>query len=638
MATPSSITSAPAEKAANDARLLPALRSLAEVGGGPAHRVFQQLFQLVLQEFEPLVARRDFRSGALTSSELRHRSSLRSDDAQRLAEEYINAGLLEVQCSGSTGPRVTCHEIGTTLLHVICVPVMDLQSGEPEGAIGVLIDGSRETAATVAQQLTILVTVATSLCESSAAGQFGNTADQADRDQQLEGFARASSFGTVREFAYTLVNSLCSKFRCEQVAFGIVTRQRVDVLAVSGLAVIKANSPGVIPIRQAMEECVDHKSVLGWQATLQTTDAMGQAEEICSPGLLHRQWAHECNDSSVVSLPLHLDGQVIGAVSLRRDDRHPFSRAERIRLEQLCGQFASPIQLIEAASRPIAKQITAAMAGSAKACFRRGAWGRWAALLTLIAGVSWFSLGATQFHPRCSCEVAPETTFHFTAPFQSQLKVVHVQAGEEVQAGQLLAEFETRELQLEFESLAADLTAREVDVRKALQDNDVEKAALYQAQADVLRAQALAVENRLRRARLVAPADGWIIQCDSRQLTGQVLAQGDPVLQFAPHGGFVLKLQVPDAIATSVRPGQTGVFASAARPDISLPFRIRQMNSAAEVVDGANVFVAEADLVTSSEWLKVGMQGNVRIDSSMRPVWWVATHSMINWLRMRFWL
>lgn len=522
--------------------------------------------------------------------------------------------------------------------HAVCVPLVELHSGDAEGGIGLLVDGSTATAASVAHRLATLTTVAASMRAGHSTEQGSDRSGDHETARHLHGLARASQFESVREFAFTLVNSLCTKFRCEQVAFGTAGKQRVEVLAVSGLSDIKASSPGVLAVRQAMEECVDQRAIVGWQQQSDNVTASGQVEEVSSPGLLHRQWAHDCGDSAVLSLPLFIDDEIIAVVSLRRNSRHSFTAAERTQLDQLCRQFATPVRLIESATRPIIRQITAAIGGRAKQSLRRGAWGRWLVMLLLTSGVGWFSMGTTQFQPRCTCQVAPETTLHFTAPFQARLDNVHVHAGDEVTVGQLLAEFETRDLRLEFESLAAELTAREVDVRTALQDNDVEKAALYQAQADVLRTQALAVENRLRRARVVSPVDGQIILCDSRELTGQVLAQGDPVLQLAPHGGLVLKLHVPDAIATNVEPGQTGTFASAARPDTPVQFRIRQMNSAAEVVDGTNVFVAEAEITTPSDWLKVGMQGTVRIDSATRPVWWVTTHSAIAWLRMRFWL
>lgn len=637
MTTTSSLETGSPGLSAAHAQLLPALRRLSGTPASP-DRVFPHVFRIALEEFEPLVARHDFRSGALTRRDVKHRSSLKRDDAQRLADEYLADPLVEVQCGDGHLPLIASHELGKTLLHTVCVPLLNLHSGDVEGAVGLLIDGSHEKASRVADQLMTLATVAASLRghrESQAAAESDLSVST---ETQLDGFARSGSFGSVREFAYTLVGSLCSRFRCEQVAFGLVTRQRVDVLAVSGLAEIKANSPGVIAVRQAMEECVDRKSVLGWQSDLAETAADGHREEVMTAGLLHRQWAHSSNQSSVLSVPLNHEGRVIGVISFRRDVRQPFSVSERLQMEQLSQRFAAPLQLMEVASRSFLGQLSAAAGQVVRRSMKRGAWGRWAVLLTLLLAAGWFSMGRTQFHPRCACEVVPESIVHFTAPFQGKLVHVYVHAGEEVTAGQLLAEFDTRELRLEFESLVADLTAREVDVRQALRENDVEKAALYQAQADVLRSQALSVESRLRRGRLVAPADGRIIQCDSRELTGQVLAQGNPVLQFAPHGGFVLKVHVPDAIVTSVRAGQTGVFASAARPDVPLPFRIRRVNPAAEVANGANIFVAEADLTKKPEWLKVGMQGNVRIDSSVQPVWWVATHSAIAWLRMRFWL
>jgi len=637
MTSSSPMTSTASSDIVSNTALLPALRELAEAGGS-AERVSQQLFQVVLQEFEPLVARRDFRSGALTKGELRHRSSLKREDAERLADEYLAESLLDVQCGGSTEVRVESHTLGKTELHAVCIPVVELHSGESEGGIGLLIDGPKDAAVAVAQRLTTLVTVASSLSAGYSTGQRQDSAGDNESARQLHSLARASQFSSVREFAYTLVNSLSSKFLCEQAAFGLAGKQRVEVLAVSGLAEIKASSPGVLAVRQAMEECVDQRSVVGWQQESPSAMASGETDDAIAPGLLHRQWAHESTDSSVISVPLFADDEIIAVVSLRRNSRHPFTSCERLQLDRLCKQFAIPIRLIETASRPITRQITAAIGGFAKQSLRRGAWGRWLALLIFMSGTGWFSMGTTQFHPRCTSHVAPETTLHFTAPFQARLEKVHVNSGDQVKAGQLLAEFDARDLRLEFESLAADLTAREVDVRTALQENDVEKAALYQAQADVMRTRALAVENRLRRARVIAPTDARIIQCDAKELTGQVLAQGDPVLQLAPHGGLVLKLQVPDGIATSVEPGQIGTFASTARPDLPLQFRIRQMNSAAEVVAGANVFVAEAEVLNPPDWLKVGMQGTVKIDSSIRPVWWVTAHSAIDWLRMRFWL
>lgn len=637
MTSSTSITPAKPADIASDAALIPSLRALSTAGDS-VEGVFRKLFEIVLEEFEPLVARRDFRSGALTKGEMRHRSSLKRDDAQRLADEYLAEPLVEVQCGGNPGIKIETHRLGKTLIHTVCAPLLELHSGDADGAIGILIDGPEETAASVAQRLATLMTVAASLRAGCSANRQPGGAGSDAESHELQRLSRASQFGSVREFAFTMVNSLCSRFLCEQVAFGSVAKQRVEVLAVSGLAEIKASSPGVLAIRQAMEECVDHKVVTGWQQEPKDITASGESKEVSSPGLLHRQWAQECGDSSVISLPLIHDDRVIGVVSLRNSAQRPFTTADRSQLERLCGQFVAPVQLIEAASRPITKQMTVAVGKVVETSFRRGAWGRWVALLLFLMGISWFSMGTTQFQPRCTCRVAPETTLHFTAPFQSKLEKVHVHAGDDVKAGQVLAEFEARDLQLEFESLAGELSTREVDVRTALQENDVDKATLYQAQADVLRTQALAVENRLQRARLVASADGRIIQCDSRELTGQVFAQGDPVLQLAPHGGLVLKLHVPDSIATNVEPGQTGTFASAARPDTPLSFRIHQMNSAAEVVDGANVFVAEAEIMEPPAWLKVGMEGTVRIDGSLQPVWWVATHSAIDWLRMRFWL
>ena len=124
----------------------------------------------------------------------------------------------------------------------------------------------------------------------------------------------------------------------------------------------------------------------------------------------------------------------------------------------------------------------------------------------------------------------------------------------------------------------------------------------------------------------------------SRERLGQVFAQGDPILEFAPHGGWQLRVLVPESAATDVTPQQIGTFVAAARPSHGLPIQLRQLDGAAQVVEGRNVFVARAKVKSAPSWLRSGMRGVAKVKTVPKPIWWVTFHGVIDWTRLRFWL
>jgi hypothetical protein len=54
--------------------------------------------------------------------------------------------------------------------------------------------------------------------------------------------------------------------------------------------------------------------------------------------------------------------------------------------------------------------------------------------------------------------------------------------------------------------------------------------------------------------------------------------------------------------------------------------------------DNRNVFVAEARVAQPHGWIRPGMQGTAQIDVGRRPVWWVGTHGVIDFIRRKLWI
>jgi hypothetical protein len=84
--------------------------------------------------------------------------------------------------------------------------------------------------------------------------------------------------------------------------------------------------------------------------------------------------------------------------------------------------------------------------------------------------------------------------------------------------------------------------------------------------------------------------------------------------------------------------GLRGAFASYARPEDVREFRVSRVLAGAEVRDSRNVYVAEAEIGALADWMRPGMDGVAKVRIGRRPVWWIALHRVIDYLRINLWL
>jgi hypothetical protein len=448
-------------------------------------------------------------------------------------------------------------------------------------------------------------------------------------DVEPAALGKIAGHGSPREFAYSIVNAVANQCGAEQVAFGITSGQRIQVLAISGLSDFKSSSPGVAIMTQAMEECLDFRSMVACPG-LHNTDTV--------PLPIHRRWSAETGTSSVCSIPLSDNLGVTGVVSLRRTAARPFSKEEVSALTRTLQPYGPALRMLDRATRPLQQHVKFAAQESIRKSFAAGSIGR----LGLIGGVLiiglWLIFGSLTYRPICTARVVAENMVQMTAPANAKLLKSNVQPGMEVFAGQILAEFDTTETTLELQSLEREIASTELEVRRSISARDTGSAALHKARVGVLMTQAAGLQERLERARLVAPANGTIVRADLEKRIGQIFAPGDMVLEFAPVGGWNLEIQVPDDIGTLVQPNQIGTFAAASYSAHSMPFEIQFVGGMAQIVDGHNVFIAHAPLAERPEWMKSGMEGTARISTVEKPVWWVLAHRVIDWCRLSFWI
>jgi len=217
------------------------------------------------------------------------------------------------------------------------------------------------------------------------------------------------------------------------------------------------------------------------------------------------------------------------------------------------------------------------------------------------------------------------------------LQQANVRPGDRVQAGQVLAELSSQDLELERRRRESELRQHENAYRAAQSRADRAQMVTLYAKASEAQALLSLVEAQLARARIEAPFDGIVIKGDLSQHLGAPVQRGEVLMVLAPNDSFRLILEVDEADVAAMRPGQRGELALAAQPDRTLAFVTRRIVPVASAADGRNFFEVEAALEQTPPQLRPGLSGVGKVEAGWRPLAWILGHRALDWLRLAWW-
>lgn len=160
-----------------------------------------------------------------------------------------------------------------------------------------------------------------------------------------------------------------------------------------------------------------------------------------------------------------------------------------------------------------------------------------------------------------------------------------VDAGQPVKQGQVLAELDPGDAQLQASAAQADMARLGGDLeryRKLLAQKLVSQSAFdaQQAAYRAARAQYELARNQSAYTRLRAPRDGVIAARQAE--AGQVVAAGQPIFLLAADGGREVAIGLPEARIRDFRTGQPAIVELWSAPGRRLPGHIREIAAAAD--------------------------------------------------------
>jgi multidrug efflux system membrane fusion protein len=212
-----------------------------------------------------------------------------------------------------------------------------------------------------------------------------------------------------------------------------------------------------------------------------------------------------------------------------------------------------------------------------------------------------------------------------------------VDVGDRVHTGQLLAELDPGDLQLQAQAAQAQLAAAQGELARAQADRarfaklaqqqlvsrsalDAQDAAYAAAAGQVraIRAQLDVARNQAAYTQLRAPRDGAIA---SRQAeAGQVVAAGQPVFVLAADSGREVLFAVPEIAVQDVHAGQAVTVEPWSRPDAHLAGTIREIAPAADPQTrtyAARATLTGADAVALGQSVRVFLDGDASHHSTL---------------------
>lgn len=161
----------------------------------------------------------------------------------------------------------------------------------------------------------------------------------------------------------------------------------------------------------------------------------------------------------------------------------------------------------------------------------------------------------------------------------------HVDAGQAVKQGQLLAELDPGDARLQASAAQADMARLGGDLeryRKLLAQKLISQSAFdaQQAAYRAARAQYELMRNQSGYTQLRAPRAGVIATRQAE--AGQVVAAGQPIFQLAADGGREVAINLPEVRIRDFHTGQPAIIELWNAPGQRLPGRIREIAAAAD--------------------------------------------------------
>jgi hypothetical protein len=475
-----------------------------------------------------------------------------------------------------------------------------------------------------AQGLELILTRQTSETEQARVETLENSIDTLSTvlaEPRFEGAAMA------------FVTALATRLGADRVSLGLLDDGACKVRHMSHSSQFDKRMNLVRLIEAAMDETVDQRQPI----VIPAPPGQGPQEQGAIRLAHDRLLVQE--PGAVMTVPLYIDGEPVGALLAERPLAQPFTVTELHTVESLSALAIAALEEKRRNDRPLPVKLweegrhlaaTALRPGRIEYRIGLGLAVLVLLLLIFVPGTDNLSADAT---------LSPQLERILAAPFDGYVRSAPARAGDHVRRGQELAALDDSDLKLERARWLSQLGRYGGLYQDAAATSDRVQTSVNSAQRDEAQAQLDLTDALLARSVLRSPFDGLVVSGDLSQRLGGSVAKGEVLFTVAPSGNYRVDLNVKESRIAALRVGQTGVLHLSALPQTSYRFTVQKITPRTVAQNGASYFVVEAvlDPGQSLAQLQPGMEGVGKVDVGQGRLLGIWTRDLAEWLRLRLW-
>lgn len=429
--------------------------------------------------------------------------------------------------------------------------------------------------------------------------------------------------------ATAVTTELAGALACERVSVGFLRGKHVRVRAVSHSASFGKKANLIRAIEAAMDEAIDQQAVMVYPSPKDGPVQVTRA---------HLELHRDHNTGPICTVPLAEGQRILGAMTLERPIGEDFD-AESVRICEHVASLLGPILdvkrkedrwLHQKAFDSLRHHIRL-LIGPRHVGFKLGA-------IAVVGVVAFFAFAKGDFRVTADATLEGTVQRAISVPIAGYLAEANVRAGDVVKRGDLMALLDESDLRLERLKWISQRSKQKREYSEALAKHERAKVRILNSQIEQAEAQIALLDEQLKRIRILAPFDGFVVTGDLSQSLGAPVERGDILFEVAPLNSYRVQLEVDEREIGNVKVGQTGELALSGLPDETLLIKIEKITPISTSAEGQNFFRVEASLQGSPPLvLRPGMEGVGKIDVDRRKLIWIWTYKIVHWVRMFFW-
>jgi len=435
-----------------------------------------------------------------------------------------------------------------------------------------------------------------------------------------------------------LANELARVLACDRVSVGWLRHGTIKLTAVSDADHVRRHTDQAQLLESAMAECLDQQQPVTYPVPAGAEPFLAEAVVFS-----HRSLSGEQGDRHVLSLPLRHRDELVGVVTLERGGRGFDGAAiERLQMTadvvgpQLRDRYDSDRWLVGHAWQSV-RRAASYLVGA-----RHVGWKLLG--IVVVALLLYAAFGNWDYHVSGPFTLQSHERRTVSVLYEGRLDQVLVEPGDRVTEGQLLARLNAGELRLERIEVEGRVRETRIERNQARAEGKLADVAKLSARIDQLEARRALLDHRIETTSIRSPTDGVVLTGYWRDKVGRIVEQGEAMFEIAPLDDLIAVVRVGEAdfhelasLMEQADQSVRGQVATRAEPERPFDVRITRVVPVARADQGVNAFEVWCALDDSAPWLRPGMEGRAQLDAGRRPIAWIASHRLIDAVRLWLW-